>query len=938
VTRFAAAKDTVPADRHRMGGRSRGASGGHSMSALHDAIGNRGMMRLLTPPPASAPQSIQRRACPGASSSDSPLTRETLRDLGSGQPLEQTTRAPIEAGLGFDVSGVRIHTDPGAAQAARDIRAEAFAFGQDIYFGSGRYRPDTQGGRHLLTHELVHTVQQRASGPPDLQASPVLGATDDSLEREAATIADRVTDATAQGKSAGRIAPGRAAPAIQRQPETGTAHSNAPPQTYRPAISARDVAAFGPKPPGWDSQFGQPSIGPDPTISDLKAGQSERLKFNPGAKELDGVELAQAWTGDLGEFESAERRRYRIDQLVETMLDQLPADLWLPSDAAMQRSLYRDAEVQVIESNRQLDPTPIRSKLFTRLKALRGEKIDPLVPVEPVWNEALGDMVAAGIDTGPFTDEDNLILWFMFPSEMREWARREVAVQASVRQEHERRAAVVTSAAAGGALQFIAVGSIPAMLGGAMLALPAAAAVATEASATGAAASDFALSTGLRVAPRAVAWALANPQTAVALTTVGANVGHDLWTGDFSGWNIPFYLAEIWGARMGDRPAQASSPVGELDEIGEQAMAPSQGGRGGGDFVIEEPVLDPATGTVSQKITSPTGGGTFVGEYDTATGRKTITNVATGEVMVLDPGTAGPALGPGQSAGEQPPTAAGSAPAIDVADTTADEQEAGIVAILGAATGRGAGGAPATPLLSSGTGARPPLMLRAPQYEDFADLSQQLAQQPGSGIGEGLVWSVTPDGTVFATPPMRGVPIYSPGGVTPPAGYFAGPGQPRSWVMSGPLQEDFSPFDVFPGQAATGRTLPQVRSTRGPNLRGSAGSQHVAELSAGEREVTLQLPANVTRRSDVISPSIAGSVNQEVKNYLRYIGQGNPAREVRWTAFMQTEIDRDAMIMAYYRQQSLWVFTDAPPSAALILALDTAGIPYIVSSDRLPAR
>ena len=51
---------------------------------------------------------------------------------------------------------------------------------------------------------------------------------------------------------------------------------------------------------------------------------------------------------------------------------------------------------------------------------------------------------------------------------------------------------------------------------------------------------------------------------------------------------------------------------------------------------------------------------------------------------------------------------------------------------------------------------------------------------------------------------------------------------------------------------------------------------------------------------------------------------------------MQTEINRDAMIMYYYRQQPVWVFTDAPPSADLMQALDQAGIPYMVMSDRLP--
>src|SRR5204863_9288507 len=48
-----------------------------------------------------------------------------------------------------------------ARSAARDISAQAFTYGQDIYFGAGRYQPGTEGGRELLAHELAHTVQQR---------------------------------------------------------------------------------------------------------------------------------------------------------------------------------------------------------------------------------------------------------------------------------------------------------------------------------------------------------------------------------------------------------------------------------------------------------------------------------------------------------------------------------------------------------------------------------------------------------------------------------------------------------------------------------------------------------------------------------------------------------------------------------------------------------
>ena len=239
------------------------------------------------------------------------------------------------------------------------------------------------------------------------------------------------------------------------------------------------------------------------------------------------------------------------------------------------------------------------------------------------------------------------------------------------------------------------------------------------------------------------------------------------------------------------------------------------------------------------------------------------------------------------------------------------------------------------PPLMLPSGPLAPLQLQPPTYENFGDLGQELAQTPGSSFGTPRVWSVTPGGVTFLTPPLRGVPLYAPEGPLPPSSYFTG--QPRNWTLSGDLQPNFTPFDVLPGQSNTSRSLSQVRGARGPNARGAAGELHVSELSPGsEREVTLDLPGGLTRRSDVLSPTVPGTVNQEVKNYLRFRGSNSGAREVEWTPFMQTEINRDAMTIYYYGHQPVWVFTDAPPSLTLRLALDRAGIPYVVSTDRLP--
>jgi len=83
----------------------------------------------------------------------------TLR--GSGQCLSPQTRNFFEPRFGHDFSGVRIHTDSNANQLARSINARAFTRGSDVVFGGGEYRPESESGKRLLGHELVHVVQQR---------------------------------------------------------------------------------------------------------------------------------------------------------------------------------------------------------------------------------------------------------------------------------------------------------------------------------------------------------------------------------------------------------------------------------------------------------------------------------------------------------------------------------------------------------------------------------------------------------------------------------------------------------------------------------------------------------------------------------------------------------------------------------------------------------
>lgn len=92
--------------------------------------------------------------------------------LGGGRPLPAVTRSFFEPRFGADFSGVRIHTDGEAAQAARSVSARAFTLGRDLVFGTGQYSPETTSGKQLLAHELTHVLQQGGGTRATTQEGP----------------------------------------------------------------------------------------------------------------------------------------------------------------------------------------------------------------------------------------------------------------------------------------------------------------------------------------------------------------------------------------------------------------------------------------------------------------------------------------------------------------------------------------------------------------------------------------------------------------------------------------------------------------------------------------------------------------------------------------------------------------------------------------------
>ena len=75
--------------------------------------------------------------------------------------MGDSIKGEMESGFGADFSNVRIHNNSEAHGMSKDLNAQAFTHGNDVYFNEGKYSPRSQEGKVLLAHELTHTIQQK---------------------------------------------------------------------------------------------------------------------------------------------------------------------------------------------------------------------------------------------------------------------------------------------------------------------------------------------------------------------------------------------------------------------------------------------------------------------------------------------------------------------------------------------------------------------------------------------------------------------------------------------------------------------------------------------------------------------------------------------------------------------------------------------------------
>jgi Domain of unknown function (DUF4157) len=89
-----------------------------------------------------------------------------------GQSMDAGAQSFYESRLGANLADVKIHTGKDAADSAKDINAQAYAYRNHIVFNEGKYQPQSSEGKHLLAHELTHVLQQAGTENGILSREP----------------------------------------------------------------------------------------------------------------------------------------------------------------------------------------------------------------------------------------------------------------------------------------------------------------------------------------------------------------------------------------------------------------------------------------------------------------------------------------------------------------------------------------------------------------------------------------------------------------------------------------------------------------------------------------------------------------------------------------------------------------------------------------------
>ncbi len=138
---------------------------------------------------------------PPASHMQGSFEQNLSSSKGAGSPLSSNTKQFMESRFNTDFSGVRIHTGSYAESLSSQIHAQAFTYGNDIYFNSGKFSPHSEAGGFLLAHELTHTIQQGANSAASSAVSSKIIAPKNSIQRRGSAVPSQLIHAVEKAKT-----------------------------------------------------------------------------------------------------------------------------------------------------------------------------------------------------------------------------------------------------------------------------------------------------------------------------------------------------------------------------------------------------------------------------------------------------------------------------------------------------------------------------------------------------------------------------------------------------------------------------------------------------------------------------------------------------------------------------------------------------------------
>ncbi|WP_220377942.1 DUF4157 domain-containing protein [Streptomyces inhibens] len=183
-----------------------------ALLALQRSAGNAAVVQMVRRACASGAAQDRHRRGPGCGHGEErqpTAQRSAVHGVlrSGGQPLDDRSRADMEARFGADFSDVRLHTDAAARASAAELGAAAYTSGSHIVAGPSGV------DRHTLAHELTHVLQQRSGPVAGTDRGDGLRVSDpsDRFEREAEATARRVMSRPATAAPAAGDPPAQAA-------------------------------------------------------------------------------------------------------------------------------------------------------------------------------------------------------------------------------------------------------------------------------------------------------------------------------------------------------------------------------------------------------------------------------------------------------------------------------------------------------------------------------------------------------------------------------------------------------------------------------------------------------------------------------------------------------------------------------------------------------